>query len=74
MSPLISTFDVRIGLTLLQNVLLPITLSAVAVLKWYLLSFLFKGALSGLRQFLQTESHSKIMKNASYFTLKGLRS
>ena len=32
----------------------------------------FKGALSGLRPFLATESPLKIMKNAFYFTLKGL--
>ena len=31
-----------------------------------------KGALSGLRQFLPTESPLKIMKNAFYFTLKAL--
>ena len=30
----------------------------------------FKGALSGLRQFLPTESPLKIMKNPFYFTLK----
>ena len=29
-----------------------------------------KGALSGLRQFLATESPLKMMKNAFYFTLK----
>ena len=29
-----------------------------------------KGALSGLRQFLATESHLKVMKNAFYFTSK----
>ena len=32
----------------------------------------FKGALSGLRQYLATESSSKIMKNAFYFTSKAL--
>ena len=32
----------------------------------------FKGALSGLRQFLATESPLKMMKNAFYFTLKSL--
>ena len=32
----------------------------------------FKGALSGLRQFLATESPQKMMKNAFYFTLKAL--
>ena len=32
----------------------------------------FKGALSGLRQLLATESSLKILKNAFYFTLKGL--
>ena len=31
-----------------------------------------KGALSGLRQFLATESPLKVMKNAFYFTLKAL--
>ena len=29
-----------------------------------------KGALSGVKQFLATESPLKIMKNAFYFTLK----
>ena len=33
---------------------------------------LLKGALSGLRQFLATESPLKMMKNAFYFTSKGL--
>ena len=33
---------------------------------------LFKGALSGLRQFLATESLLKMMKNAFYFTSKAL--
>ena len=32
----------------------------------------FKGALSGLRQFLATESPLKMMKNAVYFTSKAL--
>ena len=32
----------------------------------------FKGALSGLRQFLTTETHLGMMKNAFYFTLKAL--
>ena len=32
----------------------------------------FKGALSGMRQFLATESPLKMMKNAFYFTLKAL--
>ena len=31
-----------------------------------------KGALSGLRQFLATESFLKMMKNAFYFALKAL--
>ena len=31
-----------------------------------------KGALSGLRQFLATESPVKMMKNAFYFTLTAL--
>ena len=34
--------------------------------------FIFKGALSGLRQVLVTESPLKMMKNAFYFTLKAL--
>ena len=33
---------------------------------------MFKDALSGLRQFLATESPLKLMKNAFYFTLKAL--
>ena len=33
---------------------------------------LFKGALSGLRQFMAIESPLKMMKNAFYFTLKAL--
>ena len=33
---------------------------------------MFKGAVSGLRQFVATESALKIMKNAFYFTLKAL--
>ena len=32
----------------------------------------FKGALSGLKQFLATESPFKMMKNAFYFTLRAL--
>ena len=32
----------------------------------------FKGALSGLREFLTTKSPLKIMKNAFYFTSKAL--
>ena len=32
----------------------------------------FKGALSGLKQFLVTENHLKMMKNAFYFTSKAL--
>ena len=42
---------------------------------WQLVSDLFcvvKGALSGLRQFLATESPLKMMKNAFYFILKAL--
>ena len=35
-------------------------------------SLLFKGALSGLMQFLATESPLKIMKNAFYFNSKAL--
>ena len=34
--------------------------------------FNFKGALSGMRQFLATESALKMMKNTFYFTLKAL--
>ena len=34
--------------------------------------YTIKGALSGQRQFLATESPLKMMKNASYFTLKAL--
>ena len=37
-----------------------------------LIYFKFKGALSNLRQFLANESPLKVMKNAFYFTLKGL--
>ena len=33
-----------------------------------------RGALSGLRQFLATESPFKMMKNDFYFTIKTLRS
>ena len=33
---------------------------------------MFKGALSGLRQFLATESRLKMMKNVFYFTSKAL--
>ena len=33
---------------------------------------MFKGALSGLRQFLANENSFKMMKNAFYFTLKAL--
>ena len=32
----------------------------------------FKGALSGLRQFLASESPLKMMRNAFYFTSKAL--
>ena len=35
-------------------------------------SFELKGTLSGLRQFLATESPVKMMKNAFYFTLTAL--
>ena len=34
--------------------------------------FKFKGALSSLREFLATESPSKMTRNAFYFTLKAL--
>ena len=33
---------------------------------------MFKGALSGLRQFLATERRLKMIKNAFYFTSKAL--
>ena len=36
------------------------------------MSLYIKGALSGLRQFLSTESPLKMMKNAFYFTSKAL--
>ena len=39
---------------------------------YYFARLLFKGALSGLRQFLAAESPLKMMKNAFYFTLKAL--
>ena len=42
----------------------------------YLIFFIkseyFKGALSGLRQFVATENTLKVMENAFYFTLKAL--
>ena len=38
----------------------------------YILLVMFKGALSGLRQFLATESPLKMMKNAFYITLEAL--
>ena len=40
------------------------------ILRW--LAWLIKGALSGLRKFLATESPLKMMKNAFYFTPKAL--
>ena len=57
--------------------------AAVTNMHFYLLQLLLailrgkymhtvKGALSGLRQFLATESPLKMMKNASYFTLRAL--
>ena len=39
---------------------------------WRFIIFNFKDALSGLKQFLATESPLKVMKNAFYFTLKAL--
>ena len=36
------------------------------------MKFGFKGALSGVRQFLATESYLKMTKNASYFISKAL--
>ena len=41
------------------------------IIRW-LKYFFLKGAPSGLRQFLATQSPLKIMKNAFYFTLKAL--
>ena len=38
----------------------------------FLLHFLFKVALSGLRQFLATERPLKMMKNVFYFTSKAI--
>ena len=38
----------------------------------YIISALFKGAISGLRQFLSIERALKTMKNAFYFTLTSL--
>ena len=38
----------------------------------YIMPLNFKGALSGLRQYLATESHLKMMKNLFYFTLKAI--
>ena len=38
----------------------------------HILLVMFKGALSGLRQFLATESPLKMMKNAFYITLEAL--
>ena len=40
--------------------------------RFFLFCLDLKGALSGLRQFLITESPLKMMKNAFYFTLKAL--
>ena len=39
---------------------------------WRFITFNFKDVLSGLKQFLATESPLKVMKNAFYFTLKAL--
>ena len=39
---------------------------------WVYFKNMFKGALSGLRQFLATESPFKVIKNVFYFTLKAL--
>ena len=36
------------------------------------IEYTIKGVLSGMRQFLATESPLKMMKNASYLTLKAL--
>ena len=40
--------------------------------KLYVFLFFFKGALSGLRQFLAAENPLIMMKNAFYFTLEAL--
>ena len=40
--------------------------------KLYARCSVFKGALSGLRQFMASENPLKIMKNAFYFTSKSL--
>ena len=39
---------------------------------YWLTITIFKGALSGLKEFLATENPCKMMKNAFYFTLKTL--
>ena len=50
--------------------------SPVSITHWTLVwntkenTYLIKGTLSGLRQFLATESPLKTMKNVFYFTLK----
>ena len=44
--------------------------SSTGLITWIFKISLFKEALSGLKQFLATESLFRIMKNAFYFTLK----
>ena len=50
-----------------------ICVEAIICLSLYnILDCTFKGALSGLRQFLATENSLKLMKNAFYFISKAL--
>ena len=49
---------------------LDVPLICLLINNHFKLKYLLKGALSGLRQFLATESPLKIMKNAFYFTSK----
>ena len=50
-----------------------ICVEAIIYLSLYnILDCTFKGALSGLRQFLATENSLKLMKNAFYFISKAL--
>ena len=41
-------------------------------MRFFWLSAIFKGALSGLRQFLTTESLLKMMENTFYFNVEAL--
>ena len=43
-----------------------------SVVNYVMINTIFKGALSGLRQFLVTECPLKIIKNTFYITLKAL--